>query len=184
MERTDCGCGTRVSNRPRPEGTLSESADFYHFHDLELISLALALKLLRAFEGRKGLRPSVRLAGYTDGEKGRSAIEAAILEKGLQEQIDFRGRMPHTEVPDWIRSGRVGLVMLQPIPKFMKNIPTKLFEYWACGRPVSQATYRRSGLFSPIEKTAFFSPPLSPQASQPQYSTLLNIQRPASKWAV
>jgi glycosyltransferase involved in cell wall biosynthesis len=26
--------------------------------------------------------------------------------------------------------------MLQPIPKFMKNIPSKMFEYWACGLPV------------------------------------------------
>ena len=36
----------------------------------------------------------------------------------------------------WICSGRIGLVMLQPIAKFLKNIPTKLFEYWACGLPV------------------------------------------------
>jgi glycosyltransferase involved in cell wall biosynthesis len=39
-------------------------------------------------------------------------------------------------VPAWIRSGRVGLVTLQPIAKFMKNIPSKMFEYWACGLPV------------------------------------------------
>jgi glycosyltransferase involved in cell wall biosynthesis len=85
---------------------------------------------------KRGWRPSVRLAGYTDGEGGRSAIEKAIAACGLNDQIDFRGRIPHSEVPSWIRSGRVGLVMLQPIPKFMKNIPSKMFEYWACGLPV------------------------------------------------
>jgi glycosyltransferase involved in cell wall biosynthesis len=26
--------------------------------------------------------------------------------------------------------------MLQAVPKFMKNIPSKMFEYWACGLPV------------------------------------------------
>ena len=31
---------------------------------------------------------------------------------------------------------RVGVVPLQAIPKFLKNIPTKMFEYWACGLPV------------------------------------------------
>jgi glycosyltransferase involved in cell wall biosynthesis len=44
--------------------------------------------------------------------------------------------MPYSHVPTWIRSGRIGLVTLQPIAKFMKNIPTKMFEYWACGLPV------------------------------------------------
>ena len=84
----------------------------------------------------EGLRPSVRLAGYTDGEAGRSAIEEAVKARSLSEQIDLRGRIPHADVPGWIRSGRIGLVMLQSIPKFMKNIPSKLFEYWACGLPV------------------------------------------------
>jgi glycosyltransferase involved in cell wall biosynthesis len=84
----------------------------------------------------KGLRPTVRLAGYTDGAAGLSVIEQAISNRELMKQIDFVGRIPHSEVPSLIRSGRVGLVMLQPIPKFMKNIPSKMFEYWACGLPV------------------------------------------------
>jgi glycosyltransferase involved in cell wall biosynthesis len=87
-----------------------------------------------ALLAKKGLRPTARLGGYTDGEKGRLEIEEAIRRKGLESQVELRGRMLHTEVPEWIRSGRVGLVTLQPIPKFMKNIPSKLFEYWACGR--------------------------------------------------
>jgi len=85
---------------------------------------------------QQGLRPTARLAGYTDGDEGRQVIEEVIRNKGLDRQVQLRRRMPHSEVPAWLRSGRVGLVMLQPIPKFMKNIPTKLFEYWACGRPV------------------------------------------------
>jgi len=46
------------------------------------------------------------------------------------------GQIPPSEVPTWIRSGRIGLVLLQSIPKFQKNIPSKMFEYWACGLPV------------------------------------------------
>jgi glycosyltransferase involved in cell wall biosynthesis len=51
-------------------------------------------------------------------------------------QVELHGKIPYTQVPAWIRSGRIGLVPLQPIAKFMKNIPTKMFEYWAFGLPV------------------------------------------------
>jgi glycosyltransferase involved in cell wall biosynthesis len=85
---------------------------------------------------KQGLTPSVRLAGYTDGDAGLAAIQQGIRTRGLSAQVELRGRIPHTQVPAWIRSGRIGLVTLQPIAKFLKNIPTKLFEYWACGLPV------------------------------------------------
>jgi glycosyltransferase involved in cell wall biosynthesis len=114
-----------------------------------------------ALLAKKGLHPTAKLAGYTDGERGRVAIEEAIRNKGLESQVHLQGRIPHSEVPNWIRSGRVGLVMLQPIPKFMKNIPSKLFEYWACGRAVIASdlppirpfvAHRRNGLvFSPTD---------------------------------
>jgi glycosyltransferase involved in cell wall biosynthesis len=91
-----------------------------------------ALRLLR----QRGLRPTLRLAGYTDGEEGLAAIDASLRTHGLQDQVKFDGRIAHSEVPDWLQSGRIGLVPLQAVPKFMKNIPTKMFEYWACGLPV------------------------------------------------
>ncbi|HEU5303936.1 MAG TPA: glycosyltransferase family 4 protein [Gemmatimonadales bacterium] len=84
----------------------------------------------------QGIRPTVRLAGYTDGEAGRLAVQTGIQSRRLEGQVEIRGRIPHSKVPAWIRSGRIGLVTLQPIPKFMKNIPSKMFEYWACGLPV------------------------------------------------
>jgi glycosyltransferase involved in cell wall biosynthesis len=91
-----------------------------------------ALAILAA----QGMRPSVRLGGYTDGEAGRVAVQEGIRSRRLEAQVELGGRIPHTQVPDWIRSGRIGLVTLQAIPKFMKNIPSKMFEYWACGLPV------------------------------------------------
>ena len=91
-----------------------------------------ALKIL----AQSGLQPSVRLAGYTDGEKGLAAINAALRRHDLAGQVRFDGRLAHSEVPAWLSSGRIGLVLLQEVPKFMKNIPSKLFEYWACGLPV------------------------------------------------
>jgi glycosyltransferase involved in cell wall biosynthesis len=85
---------------------------------------------------KQGIKPTVRLAGYTDGEKGLAAIQKSIRNHGLAMQVELVGRIPYSHVPGFIRSGRIGLVTLQPIAKFMKNIPTKMFEYWACGLPV------------------------------------------------
>jgi len=105
-------------------GGLSERAGIFVFFD--------ALKIL----ARRGVYPSVRLAGYTDGEKGLAAIDAALHRLGLADQVRFDGRLAHHDVAAWLRSGRIGLVLLQAVPKFMKNIPSKMFEYWACGLPV------------------------------------------------
>jgi glycosyltransferase involved in cell wall biosynthesis len=115
---------------PRPTadlvylGGLSERAGIFVLLD--------ALEILAA----SGIKPTARLAGYTDGERGLAAIDAALRQRGLSEQVEFHGRLAHTQVPRWLRGGRIGLVMLQAVPKFMKNIPSKMFEYWACGLPV------------------------------------------------
>jgi glycosyltransferase involved in cell wall biosynthesis len=105
-------------------GGISERAGIFVLFD--------ALKIL----AQEGLEPSVRLAGYTDGEKGLAMVRDVIQRLGLGPQVQFDGRIPHREVPSWIGSGSIGLVLLQAVPKFMKNIPTKMFEYWACGLPV------------------------------------------------
>jgi glycosyltransferase involved in cell wall biosynthesis len=50
--------------------------------------------------------------------------------------------------------------MLQPIPKFMKNIPSKLFEYWACGRAVIASDLPPiRPFFSDRKNGLLFSPP-------------------------
>jgi glycosyltransferase involved in cell wall biosynthesis len=122
----------------RPDATTSSraKADLVYIGGMSdrtgMFVLLDALTLL----AREGVRPTVRLAGYTDGEAGRTKIQEGIVSRGLEAQVELRGQLSYSEVPAWIRSGRIGLVPLQAIPKFMKNISTKTFEYWACGLPV------------------------------------------------
>lgn len=85
---------------------------------------------------KQGVKPKVGLAGYTDGEKGWRELEEGVRVRDLEAQVTLKKRIPFSEVPGWICRGKIGVVALQPIPKFMKNIPTKMFEYWACGLPV------------------------------------------------
>jgi hypothetical protein len=80
------------------------------------------------------------LAGYADGNDGYAALMGGIRTRQLSGQVLVMGRLPHVQVPAYLRSGRIGVVPLQPIAKFLSNIPTKLFEYWACGLPVVVGT--------------------------------------------
>jgi glycosyltransferase involved in cell wall biosynthesis len=114
-----------------------------------------ALSLL----AQEGIEPSVRLAGYTDGEKGLTMVREEIQRLGLGPQIQFDGRIPHSNVPAWIASGAIGLVLLQAVPKFMKNIPSKMFEYWACGLPVLASDLPPARQFINEGKNGYLFPP-------------------------
>jgi len=54
----------------------------------------------------------------------------------LKSRVDFVGWIPFGNVPTFLRKADIGLVPLQPISKFYKNIPTKQFEYMAAGLPI------------------------------------------------
>jgi glycosyltransferase involved in cell wall biosynthesis len=143
---------------------ISRTADLVYVGGMSERSGIFVLLDALALLASQNIRPTVRLAGYTDGESGRSAIEKAIADRGLNAQIDFGGRIPHSEVPSWIRSGRVGLVMLQPIPKFMKNIPSKMFEYWACGLPVIASDLPPIRRFVSNHENGLLFSPTSPES--------------------
>jgi len=85
---------------------------------------------------RRGLRPKVLMFGYSDGPQFKTEFLRRAAEKGIEDCFELLGRIPHEQVPFLLSQARVGVVPLQPIPKFLKNIPTKVFEYWACGLPI------------------------------------------------
>ena len=125
----------------------------------ERSGIYVVLDALRLLRDRDGLRPTLRLAGYTDGQQGRRAMDEAIRARGLARQIEFHGRLAHDQVPNWLRAGRIGLVPLQQIDKFLKNIPSKMFEYWAVGLPVIASDLPPARRFvTPGENGLLFTP--------------------------
>ena len=121
---------------PPKEETPAAKADLVYVGGMSERAGTFVLLDALALLAQQGIKPTARLAGYTDGERGLAAIQEGICNRGLIQQVALVGRIPYSHVPGFIRSGRIGLVTLQPIAKFMKNIPTKMFEYWACGLPV------------------------------------------------
>ena len=126
----------RESNNANHSNSKGAKVDLVYIGGMSERAGTFVLLDALALLAQKGIKPTVRLAGYTDGDDGQLAIHHGIQKRGLSGQIELVGRLPHHNVPAWIKSGRAGLVTLEAIPKFMKNIPSKMFEYWACGLSV------------------------------------------------
>jgi glycosyltransferase involved in cell wall biosynthesis len=111
-----------------------------------------------------GLKPHVLLIGYFYNAKSEEAVKKEIIKCQLGEYFDIRGRIPHKEVPRLLSRARIGVVPLQPVPKFLKNIPSKLFEYWACGLPVVVSDLPPIRLFFKNNEYGFLVDPKNPKA--------------------
>jgi glycosyltransferase involved in cell wall biosynthesis len=96
------------------------------------------LLLLEAIHTLAKQSKSIRLLllGYYDNAGSESLVRGHIQALGLQNDVELRGRIAHHEMADVLRQARVGVCPLLAIPKYMRNIPVKVFEYWACGLPV------------------------------------------------
>jgi glycosyltransferase involved in cell wall biosynthesis len=97
--------------------------------------LPLLLESLRMLveSGRPG---RLLLIGYFDDSRSKELLLRRIRDLGLERWIELRGRIEHHSMAQALSQARVGVCPLQPIPKFLRNIPVKVWEYWACGLPV------------------------------------------------
>lgn len=105
-------------------GGLSERAGTYILLD--------ALRILAA----NGKSAKLFLLGYFDGPADEAVLRRRIRDFGIAENVTIRGRIDHEEMAAALAEARIGISPLQAIPKFLLNIPVKIFEYWACGLPV------------------------------------------------
>ena len=78
---------------------------------------------------RRQLR--IRLAGKTDAE-----IIEALRVRGLWDNVEDLGYLPHPQTVELQRSASVLLLPLRQEPEYAKALPGKIFEYLAARRPV------------------------------------------------
>ena len=86
-------------------------------------------------QGRRQTR-LLLIGYYDDARSGEDFIRERIRSLGLQANVELRGWVEHQKMAEAFSQARIGVCPLQPIPKFMHNIPVKVWEYWACGLPV------------------------------------------------
>jgi glycosyltransferase involved in cell wall biosynthesis len=124
--------------RPRPA-----DPELLRRHDLEgrfvvtyVGTLGLAHGLGTVLEAAQLLRDLPRVAFVLVGDGAeREGLEREIRERGL-ENVRLLGLRPRAEVPAWIASSDLLLVMLRDLPILRTVIPSKLFEFLAQERPV------------------------------------------------
>jgi glycosyltransferase involved in cell wall biosynthesis len=83
-----------------------------------------------------GIPARLLLFGYMDNEQTRQTLNDTLAELGVGHLVAVGGLIPHSEMAATLSRARISICPLQNIPKFMNNIPVKVFESWACGLPV------------------------------------------------
>ena len=91
-----------------------------------------ALRLLK----EQGIPLRLLMFGYADNPQTEESIRYAIFNLGIEELVTLKGVIPHEEMAATLSKARIAICPLQQIPKFLNNIPVKVFESWACGLPV------------------------------------------------
>lgn len=105
-------------------GGLSERAGLY--------VLLAAMRFLAA----RGRPARLLLIGYFDDAAAEQELRNRIRASGLASSVVIRRRLDHEQMAEALSEAHIGVSPLLPIPKFLRNIPVKIFEYWACGLPV------------------------------------------------
>lgn len=126
-----------------------------------------------AITGVRGAREMVAAIGNCDPSLHARLILAGPCASDLLTELQgmqgwaattYLGRIPPAEVPALLASSYLGLAVLHPIPNYVGETPTKLFEYMAAGLPVicsdfspydvTVASYRCGQLLDPYDIAA------------------------------
>jgi glycosyltransferase involved in cell wall biosynthesis len=63
-------------------------------------------------------------------------LQHEATEQGVEEHVEFTGRVPFTAVPQLIARCTAGVITFMPNPQMEVALPNKLFEYAALGLPI------------------------------------------------
>lgn len=121
------------------------------------------------------------LIGYFDGPAAETALRKRIRALGLDPSVEIRGRLAHEEMAAALSEARIGVCPLQPVPKFLLNIPVKVFEYWACGLPVVASDLPPIRPFFRHGHAGFLVPPKSATALARSIAWLLDHPEDATR---
>lgn len=126
----------RFRPRPRDEALLRE----HHLAGKFLVSyigtLGLAHGLITLVEAARQLRDQSDIHFLLIGDgAARQQLEEAI-ERHQLPNVTVMGLQPRSEIPKWIASADLLVVMLRDLEIFATVIPSKIFEFLAQERPV------------------------------------------------
>lgn len=94
--------------------------------------------MVEAFAHVLGQRPDARLlvVGHFMPPGLEDEVRAEAVRRHISHAVTITGRVPFERIGKYLAQSTVGWVTWQPFAKNQRNVPTKLFEYMAFGRPV------------------------------------------------
>lgn len=115
------------------------------------------------------------LVGYCDGPAEMAQLLRRIDALNLGTHFHILGPAPHSEMAKTLSRAKIGVSPLLDIPKFRRNIPVKVFEYWASGLPVISSDLRPiRPFFRNVRGGLLFPPGDSAAMAQSIHSLLQN----------
>jgi len=115
-------------------GTMSENGGIF--------DMLNAIKLVKkSIPGVKALFIGKPLIHIKDN------FDVFISENVLWDNIMVTGKVPHSEVQNYLIKAKIGLIGLRDLPKFRIQSATKLFEYMALGVPIISSDLPPERLF-------------------------------------
>jgi glycosyltransferase involved in cell wall biosynthesis len=108
-------------------------------------------------------------------------VRQIIAERQLAHAVTITGRVPYDQIDRFLRQAAVGWIPLQPVSKYQKNIPTKLFEYMAYGLPVVSSDLLPVRQFLVQGKTGYLVQAENPKSHADALNKLLKKQEFAQK---
>jgi len=93
------------------------------------------LKAVRLLKER-GIPVRLLMFGYADNKQTEQLVRDSVLSMEIEKLVTLQGVIPHDDMAATLSQARIAVCPLQCIPKFLNNIPVKVFESWACGLPV------------------------------------------------
>jgi glycosyltransferase involved in cell wall biosynthesis len=88
---------------------------------------------------KQGIPARLRLVGVFTPASEEQPLRERL--RGLEEAADIVPWVPYDQIAAVLRGADVGLVLLQPEPRYVAALPVKLFEYMAAGLPVVANDY-------------------------------------------
>ena len=128
--------------QPRDDALLRKHGfeDKYLVAYIGTLGLAHGIETLLDAAERLKDHPDLHFLIIGDGA-AREGLAADAGRRGL-EGVTFLGLRPRSEIPGWIASIDLQVVLLRDLPVFSSVIPSKIFEFCAQERPVIVSTPR------------------------------------------
>lgn len=126
-------------------------------------------RLVKAFALLEPM-PNLRLMLVGDGSERPHLVELAKKLR-VQERLDFREYIAHDSLPELIRNAYITVGPLLPSPSNYRVIPTKVLEYFACGKTIVSSELSRDILID--GRTGLVAKTATPESIAEKLSNLI-----------